>query len=92
VGWARGLGEGPAEGSLGGWGFGWIAPAGLAGPGPVLHWIDRGVVRDVMDTARSGVAFCPYCGKELAGEIGAPLECGRCGRAFRVTSTSVDLT
>jgi len=92
VGVAPWLGDDPSEWYLRGMGIVLIALAAFAVTVPVLHWIDRGVVRDVMDTARSGVAFCPYCGKELAGEIGAPLECGRCGMGFRVTSTSVDLT
>jgi hypothetical protein len=51
---------------------------------PVLHWVDRAALA-VAEAATGAVGFCPYCGKELANEIGLALRCHRCGREFTVT-------
>lgn len=50
---------------------------------PVMHWIDRGKL--VAAEATDAIRFCPHCGKELAGEAGIEIACGRCGREFTVT-------
>jgi len=59
-----------------------IAFAAFALTVPVLHWIDRRAVAAAASTA--DVRFCPHCGTPLEGELGAGLECPRCGRGFTV--------
>jgi len=58
---------------------------------PVLHWVDRAALA-VAEAATGAVGFCPYCGKELAKEIGDALRCHRCGREFTITPIAVNLT
>ena len=62
-----------------------IALAAFAVTVPVVHWIDRGALA-VAEATTGGVRFCPYCGQELAGEIGAELSCSQCGREFMVSA------
>jgi hypothetical protein len=63
-----------------------IALAAFVVTVPVVHWIDRGVLA-AAEAVSGGVRFCPYCGRELAGEIGVELSCSRCGREFTVSPT-----
>jgi hypothetical protein len=84
------LGDDPSSIYLRGMGVVLIGLAAFAVTVPVLHWIDRGALA-VAEATVDAVRFCPHCGAKLAGETGVDLECGRCGREFRVTS-SLDLT
>jgi hypothetical protein len=61
-----------------------IAFAAFAVTVPVLHWIDRSTVA-VAHATPDAVRFCPHCGGKVSGEIGAGLECARCGRGFSVS-------
>jgi len=61
-----------------------IAFAAFAVTVPVLHWLDRGAVA-VTEATTEAVRYCPHCGAKLAGEVGAELQCARCGRGFTVT-------
>jgi hypothetical protein len=79
------LGE-PPSGFMRALGVVMIALAAFAVTVPVVHWLDRGALAAVEATT-GGVRFCPYCGRELAGEIGMELSCSRCGREFTVSPT-----
>jgi hypothetical protein len=68
-----------------------IALAAFVVTVPVVHWIDRGVLA-AAEAVSGAVRFCPYCGRELAGEIGVELSCSRCGREFTVSPTVVAAT
>ncbi len=80
------LGDDPADEYLRALGVVMIVLAAFTVTVPVLHWVDRGALA-AAETV-SAVRFCPYCGKELAGEIGAALECAGCGRGFTIAPTA----
>ena len=52
---------------------------------PVVHWLDRGALA-AAEATTGDVRFCPYCGRDLAGEIGTDLSCSGCGRGFVVST------
>ena len=81
------LGDDPADEYLRALGVVMIVLAAFTVTVPVLHWIDRGALGGA-EAVTGAVRFCPYCGKELAGEIGVDLKCGRCGRGFTIAPTS----
>ena len=82
------LGDDPGEWFIRSLGVVMIALAAFAVSVPVVHWVDRGTLAAA--EARSGVVrFCPYCGRELAGDTGLELSCSRCGRDFTVSPTTV---
>jgi len=91
------LGDDPGEWFVRSFGVVMIVLAAFVVTVPVVHWIDRGALA-AAKAATGGVRFCPYCGRELAGDIGVELSCSRCGRDFTVASTrlkgepSVNLT
>jgi MFS family permease len=81
------LGDEPSSSYLRAMGVVLIALAAFAVTVPVLHWIDRGALA-ASNAATGAIRFCPHCGKELGGEIGVELRCGRCGRGFTITAVA----
>lgn len=79
------LGDDPGEWFVRSLGVVMIAFAAFAVTVPVLHWIDRGAIA-AADAATGAIRFCPYCGRELEGDAGRPLACGRCGREFTISA------
>jgi hypothetical protein len=59
-----------------------IVLAAFAVSVPVLHWVDRSSL--AADATTGTVRYCPHCGKQVTGEIGAYLTCGACGAGFTV--------
>ena len=82
------LGDDPGEWFVRCLGVVMIALAACVVTAPVVHWVDRGALA-AAKAATGAVRFCPYCGRELAGGIGAELSCSRCGRGFTVSPTEV---
>jgi len=80
------LGDDPGEWFLRSLGVVMIVLAAFVVTVPVVHWIDRGALA-AAKAATGGIRFCPYCGRELAGDLGVELSCSRCGRDFTVAST-----
>lgn len=79
------LGDDPSGSYLRAMGVVLIALAAFAVTVPVLHWIDRDALA-ASNAATGAIRFCPHCGKELTGEVGVELRCGRCGRGFTITA------
>lgn len=77
------LGDDPSEVYIRALGVVMIVLAAFTVTVPVVHWVDRGVLA-AAEAVTGAVRFCPYCGKELGGEIGIDLRCGRCGRGFTI--------
>jgi hypothetical protein len=78
------LGDDPGEWFVRSLGVVMIALAAFVVSVPVVHWLDRSALT-VAEAATGAVRYCPYCGRELAGDIGAKLSCSRCGRGFVVS-------
>ena len=81
------LGDDPADEYLRALGVVMIVLAAFTVTVPVLHWVDRGALAAAA-AVTGAVRFCPYCGKELAAEIGVDLRCGRCGRGFTIAPSA----
>ena len=77
--------EDPGEWFLRSYGVVMIVLAAFVVSVPVLHWMDRGALA-IAEASSSAVRFCPYCGRQLEGAVARAVTCGRCGRAFMVTS------
>jgi hypothetical protein len=81
------LGDDPADEYLRALGVVMIVLAAFTVTVPVLHWVDRGALA-AAEAVTGAVRFCPYCGEELASEIGVEIRCGRCGRGFAIAPTA----
>ena len=83
------LGDDPADEYLRAFGVVMIVLAAFTVTVPVLHWVDRAAI-DVAEAKTGAVRFCPYCGREFAGLVGADLRCDRCGRGFTITAAEAN--
>lgn len=80
------LGDDPADVYLRALGVVMIALAAFTVTVPVVHWVDRAGVA-AAEAVIGAVRFCPYCGRELDGDVGVDLRCMRCGRGFTIAAT-----